>query len=1214
MEDAENTVPFAQALNRRKSDQGLLSKMSNSSIKTRRQTISVPSAVSKGSQMKENSSSNNTNAMLLDTPSKTPSKHRLTLGSAQAYYFKGVSKTPIDAALSAKKKLNSSRLDESFDADSSFGGGALASYNGSVAAVDESFMTIASSSSEESDMLNKSTLSDTTELTASNFVLAASSRQRLSLSTQTEPFFKPKEAPEQAAVPVKETIADMMVEESRAPLDTINASNSSKRRNTLPPGTIVGASPAHRTDYGGTFVRRESLQGPSPGAEGRQSGGSYHDFLSSMRNTRLKRQQEREEVEKRRLSSGSDVSNTVATLLHSANNKQRDSFATSTTNVSIRLPSLSPSSKTDISLVASGGKPRKSEVSDVSGRSLDDLFEDMLPKQDGNTTAKSRPSISTMGSDNSDDDVGNESLDDLFSDMPLGGDDANTTAKTNVSLATATSMVELAQGRESSVGRKSMDDLFGDMVSGDDGETAELMDTSLFSKVSTAAEVVVDSNTTVASRTAASPASTITSAPSLSSRARIAANAFTGKSPRPLPSAIAFDSDENAPDALLETSGSPARSLRADHMSPFKSNSNKKSTTPTTLTPSQLTGSPRRIVNPRSVDSPARNTRSASKAKSPAKDDDDENTKRKRLSEEESSDSQNSSVLGTIEYGQSLDTSVVMEGSKRRKSSVSSAIRMSSMKKRGGRSARKTVAFGSPEVMEFNKGSPSKSLTPLPKSLIKQMNTMVDSTVEIEADMNALLNSVHETDVIPASTKVNAFRAGSTPAPSKDSILTEVAEETVELESNVQDLFAQPQDAMDAQADDMSVDSSSQEAGTADQASGISFLEGAAEATIELETNVQDLFSVPQVRSTAQSELSVDSPGGLVEAEHTVDLELDMNTLLAGADMGKPSSGRPSISRKDTIEEASDENMSMDIDSSRFGDESKMDEDNTIELETDIQALLGGSEVVKTQKLRFSMSDSPSTTGRRPRRSSASSRRFSIAPQGRLSLTADGSVIETDIDILSVEEDNSPNDTTMESVVAEEENTVEEVLDLSGTELVNIFGVGMDTKGEVSDVLTGVREATRELAVPMTTNAMNEILSEVCKEVDARTEPEVDLNALLNSSEENRDKYLTLQKALRAQDPGVCGQLEQLAGCVRNQVKTEWASWLVSVTESLKGPFDGIKDELHQNESSIDDASALVSETREILSTMENKAIQKAKRKSLEGRMVSTFASQPAPH
>jgi hypothetical protein len=340
----------------------------------------------------------------------------------------------------------------------------------------------------------------------------------------------------------------------------------------------------------------------------------------------------------------------------------------------------------------------------------------------------------------------------------------------------------------------------------------------------------------------------------------------------------------------------------------------------------------------------------------------------------------------------------------------------------------------------------------------------------------------------------------------------------------------------------------------------------------------------------------------ITEPEHTVALEVDMASLLAYPDT-KEQSRRHSISQRHSFSDSDDD--AMDVDTSTVGGGLNANEDNTIELECDMEALLGASHGEKVKQLRLSVSDSPSTIGR-GRRSSMSTGRFSLAPKSRLSLTAEGDVIINDLS--NIEQADTTVDASVASMSPQAEvEMVNEVLDLNEVELFLASGYKVDAKRDASDILTEVSESTRAFVMPVTTDAMNAILVEVCNEVDNRIDPEVDLGLLLSSCDENRENYLTLQKALRTQDQGVCGQLEQLAENVRIQVESEWLDWLVSVAESLKGPFDGMQEEIRELESRINGETELISETREILSTMESKAIQKAKRKSLDGRMVSEW-------
>mmetsp|Transcript_9037 Transcript_9037/g.14501 ORF Transcript_9037/g.14501 Transcript_9037/m.14501 type:complete len:2420 (+) Transcript_9037:89-7348(+) len=131
-------------------------------MQTARQTLEVGSDENLG--MKLGGPSKTTQSL------KTPSKERCSLGAPSAYYFKYVNST------GKKRKNDTSILGDNHTGEISIPGIAL---DQSIA--ETSFLSIgdSSSGSEASDLLNKSTLSDTTELTASNFVLAATSRQKL---------------------------------------------------------------------------------------------------------------------------------------------------------------------------------------------------------------------------------------------------------------------------------------------------------------------------------------------------------------------------------------------------------------------------------------------------------------------------------------------------------------------------------------------------------------------------------------------------------------------------------------------------------------------------------------------------------------------------------------------------------------------------------------------------------------------------------------------------------------------------------------------------------------------------------------------------------------------------------------------------------------------------------------------------------------------------
>jgi hypothetical protein len=116
---------------------------------------------------------------------QTPSRRRVKLGTPANYYFKYMNS-------SSKKnhngELNTSIMSNAGNDDGDTGTISIPGINlgGGENNTETSFLSMAaesSSGSEASDLLNKSTLSDTTELTASNFVLVTTSKQQLARST-----------------------------------------------------------------------------------------------------------------------------------------------------------------------------------------------------------------------------------------------------------------------------------------------------------------------------------------------------------------------------------------------------------------------------------------------------------------------------------------------------------------------------------------------------------------------------------------------------------------------------------------------------------------------------------------------------------------------------------------------------------------------------------------------------------------------------------------------------------------------------------------------------------------------------------------------------------------------------------------------------------------------------------------------------------------------
>lgn len=191
------------------------------------------------------------------------------------------------------------------------------------------------------------------------------------------------------------------------------------------------------------------------------------------------------------------------------------------------------------------------------------------------------------------------------------------------------------------------------------------------------------------------------------------------------------------------------------------------------LTPTKIAPSPRRVVNPLSPSSPARNTRSSSRILRGVPrqlqgfvDEDEHDTvaKKRRIGEDQGADS-SSTLSEPVVWPKARDSvGLLLSGTTNNAATA--------------RKTRKSVAFGSPEAAEYHIGSPSMSLTPMPARQVKALFSIPkgasppiernmhtkkqaaslepDSTVEIESTLNELVgNLANKIDAGPESEQAN---------------------------------------------------------------------------------------------------------------------------------------------------------------------------------------------------------------------------------------------------------------------------------------------------------------------------------------------------------------------------------------------------------------------------------------------------------------------------
>ena len=726
----------------------------------------------------------------------TPSKHhQVHLGSAaaSAYYFGGTPKTPHSTA---KKKHHTpsmtypspgvvneeSRLDETAD----------------LAAADTSILSAGTSSSEGSDMLNKSVLSDTTELTASSFVLQATSRQRLLELSRSTPSAVAVESQNVASeedlitfTPAQssKTLGFTDKKEMVKPLyDASNRLSMGGDRGTSADTNEATPATTEKNHNMNPQVNHGAQERPSPSMRSRlsTSPNSIRKLTSSLRKARQENDEEKT-LQSKRLSLGGSTSRRLSVGSDQQLATHRAAARRSSNGgASLILPPLTPASENNTtSHKASSGE-----------------------REDVETVEASHQKESTAA-------IATENLDSLLDDLKQDSD-----LPTDQSASTNSRSSEQVQPGAASP-------------------------SSTIASTFSAFHLPATPNLTPkVTFTQLEPSPGRTSNPAM----------YTLRQATPHP---AHDATAESTVVHGDESFSSPTSTKADDESHFRltPSSHKK------LTPTKLSPAPRRIPNPESVDSPARNTRSGKKkaGQSPSTADSMEvdsqelNSANSLSGEKRDRDTLEEEVIDTVALsrrnaGRISDISMASSpGSRkrqmRRRSSISkfSATEnvddnesvhssstasiadldvligsietvkemeasvdrgvgsrnvlpspatiasvprsiLASANKRDvpGSHSRKSVAFGSPEAAEYHVGDPSMSLTPMPHSTAKAMFALPipessssassseksrtdaeeslmesgDDTVEIETDMSALLHNVAamEDDVSTSNT------------------------------------------------------------------------------------------------------------------------------------------------------------------------------------------------------------------------------------------------------------------------------------------------------------------------------------------------------------------------------------------------------------------------------------------------------------------------------
>ena len=286
--------------------------------------------------------------------------------------------------------------------------------------------------------------------------------------------------------------------------------------------------------------------------------------------------------------------------------------------------------------------------------------------------------------------------------------------------------------------------------------------------------------------------------------------------------------------------------------------------------------------------------------------------------------------------------------------------------------------------------------------------------------------------------------------------------------------------------------------------------------------------------------------------EPTVALEPDIATLLNAEEAFRaaPDNSRtvqvPDMPLLWNTTSASGSSVALGSVSSEILDNDKaalerfhFEDEPTVELESDMNALFDEENTEEVEL--FSVAS-------RKRRSSFASRRFSIAPSGRLSLSTDVSLHDEAIGAMETEKPKAIGQSPVGL-------PPKETFDLKSAEILKLNEVQSAFKPDTEDFLLSVTDSLRKLAVA---EEINLLVGSVCSEVQRSTDDAIADTTPLEAMEGNFDGALALQRLLRSGgNPKVLVDLQQLAESLHGKDRFEWKKWIVSGVSALQEPLQG---------------------------------------------------------
>jgi len=342
-------------------------------------------------------------------------------------------------------------------------------------------------------------------------------------------------------------------------------------------------------------------------------------------------------------------------------------------------------------------------------------------------------------------------------------------------------------------------------------------------------------------------------------------------------------------------------------------------------------------------------------------------------------------------------------------------------------------------------------------------------------------------------------------------------------------------------------------------------------------------------KSDGSQKSSFASPGSAFAEyanDSTVQLENNLDELFA-ATVSKDDAEESSIdnNHQQSFTETLEDNMAM-----IFNGTSAKDPDGTA-IDCDIR-------------------DSPESRGLRSRRSSITSHRLSLEPEGNFVISKEGDISSTapyyedTSRELAVEQLLVPSDSPNKNETGSPQ-TSQPTFDLTSQELMNIAGLGGCSDSLCLDVLLDFAEHAHAVHI---TDKFVELAEAACGQFETTNEDGAEANATFDEKiAEQKDLYLPLQLQLRnPHDDGEAKEhLKAIAAASSSLTRSEFESWAAQAILSLQE--NGLKDimTLLQDETSeVDRALQRIEDAHTRLSSLASASARRARRASMRRRKV----------